>query len=110
MEHLLLGGTPADDFDYPDVPAGDKLHHLVLYRLSQGASRDRAGANPPLAIGKVMVQSVPRSILCVTVPRTCSIRRRTSPSPCRLLPSLTVKPIPSSRMVMVTVSASSAVR
>jgi RimJ/RimL family protein N-acetyltransferase len=43
MEKLGLHRDPADDFDYPNIPAGHPLRRHVLYRLRRGefiASRD----------------------------------------------------------------------
>lgn len=34
MARLGMSHDPADDFDHPDLPEGDKMRRLVLYRLS----------------------------------------------------------------------------
>lgn len=33
MEKIGMHTTPKDDFDHPRVPKGDRLSHLVLYRI-----------------------------------------------------------------------------
>jgi ABC-type multidrug transport system fused ATPase/permease subunit len=43
------------------------------------------------------------SVSRLAIPRTCSTRRRTKPSPCRLLSAWALKPSPSSLMVIVIV-------
>jgi ribosomal-protein-alanine N-acetyltransferase len=43
MEKIGMHREPADDFDYPTIPAGHALRRHVLYRLRRGefiATRD----------------------------------------------------------------------
>jgi RimJ/RimL family protein N-acetyltransferase len=39
MEKLGMTRDPADDFDYPRLPAGHRLRRHVLYRLSNIRAR-----------------------------------------------------------------------
>jgi RimJ/RimL family protein N-acetyltransferase len=48
MEKIGLSHDPADDFDHPLLPAGDRLTRHVLYRLQRAAWQRRAA--PPTAI------------------------------------------------------------
>src|SRR5580704_18409523 len=62
-------------------------------------------AKATYSTGILMVQTVPCSELTTTLSRTCSTSRRTSARPCHLLSALARKPVPSSPMVMVAMSA-----
>jgi RimJ/RimL family protein N-acetyltransferase len=39
MEKLGMTRDPADDFDHPRVPEGNRCRRHVLYRLGEGAWR-----------------------------------------------------------------------
>jgi len=50
MEKLGMHRDPAEDFDHPSVPEGDRLRRHVLYRLSRDEHRARrraGGASGP---------------------------------------------------------------
>src|ERR1019366_3214573 len=77
--------------------------------ILQAASSATATVLDMIATGKAegetgifIVHTVPFSELRLAIPLTCSTRRRTNPSPCRLLSALALNPLPSSLMIMVS--------